>query len=111
MKNEAKYDILSLDLSKDGSNKCGVWSSMGFEAFEILMLVLLALFLIYKVGRRVCGKDSLIVKRKAAKLQSDVRKLEKLKQRFETNGLCPNIDFAGHPPTPLPPPSDFCKIY
>ena len=40
---------------------------MGFEAFEILMLVLLNLILIYKIGRRVCRKDGLIAKRKAAK--------------------------------------------
>ena len=36
-----------------------------------------------KLGRRICGKDGLIAKRKAAKLQADARKFEKLKQRFE----------------------------
>ena len=83
VRNNTKYNILSVDLSKDGNNKCRVWSSMGFEAFELLMMVLLTLFLIYKLGRRVCGKDGLIAKRKAAKLQSNAKKFEKLKQRFE----------------------------
>ena len=54
-------------------------------AFEIIMLVMLILVLIYKVGMSVCGKDSLISKRKAAKLQSDTIKVENLKQRFEKN--------------------------
>ena len=33
VKNTAKYDILSLD---DGS-QCGVWSSLSFETFELLV--------------------------------------------------------------------------
>ena len=49
------------------------------------MLVLLVLVLIYKLGRKICRKDGSIAKRKAAKLQSDARKFEKLKQRFEKN--------------------------
>ena len=47
------------------------------------MLVLISLFLMYKLGRRLSGKDGLIAKRRAAKLQADARKFEKLKQRFE----------------------------
>ena len=35
VKNEAKYDILLLVLSKDGSIKCGVWSYKGYKTFEI----------------------------------------------------------------------------
>ena len=78
VKNKAKYDILSLILSKNDSNKYGVCISMGFEELGILMLVLLTFFLFTKLGRRVCGKDGLIAKRKAAKLQSDAMKFEKL---------------------------------
>ena len=37
----------------------------------------------YKLGRRICGKDGLIAKRKAAKLQADARKFDELKQGFE----------------------------
>ena len=40
VKNKAKYDILSFDLGKDGNSKCGVWQSLGFEIFEILMTAL-----------------------------------------------------------------------
>ena len=47
------------------------------------MLVLISLFLMYKLGRRLCGKEGLIAKRRASKLQADARKFEKLKQRFE----------------------------
>ena len=78
VKNEAKYDILSFHLSKDCIYKCRVWSSMGFEAFKIIMLVLLILVLILNVGMRVCRKDAFRTKRKATKLQSDARKFEKL---------------------------------
>ena len=63
VKNEAKYDILSLDLSKDDSSKWGVWSSLGFETFEILMMVLIVLFLMYKLEMRICGKDGILSKR------------------------------------------------
>ena len=51
---------------------------MGFEAIEMLMLVLLVLDLIYKLGRKICRKSCSIAKRKAAKLQSDAMKFEKL---------------------------------
>ena len=47
------------------------------------MLVLISLFLMYKLGRRLCGKDGLIAKRRTANLQVVARKFEKLKQRFE----------------------------
>ena len=63
VKNEAKYDILSLDISKDDSSQCGVWSSLGFETFELLVLGMLVLFLMYKLGMRIRGKDGLIAKR------------------------------------------------
>ena len=46
---------------------------------------LVTLFLIYKQGRKLCGKNGHIAKRKAAKLEADARKFEKLKQRFEKN--------------------------
>ena len=49
VKNEAKYDILPFDISKDDSSKCGVWSSIGFETFEILVMVLPVIFLMYKL--------------------------------------------------------------
>ena len=48
IRNEAKDDILSFKLSKDGDEKCGVWSSMGFKTFEIIVLVTLA----YKMGKK-----------------------------------------------------------
>ena len=70
VRDEAKYDILSLDLSKDGDKKCGVWSSMGFETFEVNILVVLVLTLAYKMGKRICGREGWIAKRKEAKLKN-----------------------------------------
>ena len=52
IRNEAKDDIFSFKLSKDGDKKCGVWLSMGFETFEIIVLVTLALTLAYKMGKK-----------------------------------------------------------
>ena len=64
VRKEAKYDILSLNLSKSGDKKCGVWSSMGFEAFEVIVLVVLVLTLNDKMGKRICGRERWIAKRK-----------------------------------------------
>ena len=50
------------------------------------MLVLLILFLTYKLERRICGKDDILAKRRETKLHRDARKFEKLKQRFENTG-------------------------
>ena len=36
--NQNKYDILSVDMSKDGSTKCTKWSYVGIEIFEINVL-------------------------------------------------------------------------
>ena len=88
VKTSAKYDILSVDLSrsKDSSDQCDVWTSLGKEFFELLILGMLIIFLAYKIVRKVCGKDGIIAKRGKAKLQRDARKFEKLKIRFEKAG-------------------------
>ena len=41
---------------------------------------------IYKIGKKIFGKDSIMAKRREAKLQRDARRFEKLKNRFETSG-------------------------
>ena len=64
-------------MSKDDSSQCGVWSSLGFETFELLVLGMLVLFLMYKLGRRICGNDGILSKRKEAKLQADAIKFAK----------------------------------
>ena len=70
IKSTAKYDILSFDMSrsKDSSSQCDVWSSMGMEAFELLILGMLVIFLAYKTVRKVCGKDGILAKRREAKI-------------------------------------------
>ena len=50
VRNKAKYDTLCLDLNKDGSQKCGVWTSVRFAAFEWIIFVIIILALIYKLG-------------------------------------------------------------
>ena len=47
---------------------------------------MLIIFLTYKIGRKICGKDSILAKRREAKLQRDARRFEKLKIRFENSG-------------------------
>ena len=61
VRSEAKYDILSLDLSKDGDKKCGIWSSMGSKTLKVFILLVLPLTLAYKMGRRICGREGRIV--------------------------------------------------
>ena len=51
--------------------------------FEWLVLGMLFLFIAYKLGRKICGKEGIIAKRKEGKLHKDARKFEKLKQWFE----------------------------
>ena len=52
----------------------------------MLVLGMLILFLTYKLGKRICGKEGILAKRREAKLQKDARKFGKLKQRSERAG-------------------------
>ena len=61
IRNENKYNIVSLDLSKDGDKKCSKWSSLGFEIFEIIILATLALTLSYWLGKRTCEEEGWLV--------------------------------------------------
>ena len=72
--------------SKYSSSQCGVWSSLGFKTFELLVMGMLIIFLTYKLGRKICGKDRMLAKRREAKLQRDARRFEKLKIQFENTG-------------------------
>ena len=72
--------------SKESSSQCGVWSSLGFETFELLAMGMLIIFLKYKIGRKICSKDGILAKRREAKLHRDARIFEKLKIRFENAG-------------------------
>ena len=56
------------------------------EAFELVILGMLVIFLTYKIVRKVCGKDGILAKRREAKLQRDARRFEKLKIRFDNAG-------------------------
>ena len=78
IKTSAKYDILSVDLSrsKDSGSQCDVWTSLGMEFFELLILGMLMIVLAYKTVRIVCGKHGILEKRKAAKLQRDDLKMQ-----------------------------------
>ena len=79
------YEFLSFDnrRSEDGGEQCNTWSYYGFEAFEFLAIGILVIFLIFKGGKKFCGKGGYLEKRKESKLQRDAAKLEKLKIRFE----------------------------
>ena len=47
IRNQIKYDILSVDMSNDIGQKCSKWSYVGFEIFEILVLIIIILTLAY----------------------------------------------------------------
>ena len=81
VKTSAKYDILSVDLSrsKDASDQCDIWSSLGMEFFEFFILGILTIFLAYKTVKKICGKEGILLKRRDAKLQRDPRKLKSSK--------------------------------
>ena len=84
VKNTAKNDLLSVDItSKADGSQCGVWSSLGFEIFQLLILGMLILLITNKLGRRICRKEGILAKRREAKLKIDAIKFAKLKQRFE----------------------------
>ena len=86
VRTSAKYDILSVDLSKSKDGQCDVWSSLGMEFFEFFILADLTIFLAYKTVKKCCGKEGFLQKRKDAKLQRDQRKFAKLKLQFEQSG-------------------------
>ena len=59
----------------------------------------LIIFLIYKGGRKTCGKDGILEKRREAKLQRDAAKFEKLWILFEKSGAVlerDNNELKGH---------------
>ena len=51
------------------------WSLLGFEVFEIIILVFLVLTLAYGLGKRMCGKNGWISKWKESKCKSEKRNL------------------------------------
>ena len=86
VKTSNNYEFLSID-NKDGGKQCNTWSYFGFEAFEFLAIGILAIFLIYKGGKKICGKKGYLEKRRESKLQRDAAKFEKLRIRFEKPGV------------------------
>ena len=91
LKTSNNYEFLSFDnrKSKDGST-CNTWSYFGIEAFEYMAIVLLLIFILYKGGRKICGKNGLLEKRRNSKLKWDTAKFEKLRTRFENTGAVTN---------------------
>ena len=64
VKTSNNYEFLSFDnrQSKDGGEQCNTWSYLGVEAFEFLAIGILAIFLIYKEGKKICGKKGYLEK-------------------------------------------------
>ena len=56
VRTSAKYDILSVDLSKSKDGQCDVWSSLGMEFFEFFILGVLTIFLTYKKVKNIVEK-------------------------------------------------------
>ena len=57
-------EFLSFDnrKSKDGGEQCNTWSYLSIESFEFMAIGLLIIFLFYKGGKKICGKDGLLKK-------------------------------------------------
>ena len=57
------------------------------------------IFLIYKGGKKICGKKGILEKRRESKLQRDAAKFEKLRIRFEKPGAVvekDKVELKGH---------------
>ena len=100
VKTSNNYEFLSFDnrRSKDGGEQCSTWSFYGYEAFEFLAMEILAIFLIVKGLKKLCGKGGYLEKRKESKLKRDAAKFEKLKSRFENNVEKDKVNVKGHVP-------------
>ena len=85
VKTSNNYEFLSFDnqKSKDGSSCSTTWSYLGIEAFEYMAIAILLIFILYKGGKKVCGKKGLLEQRRNSKEQRDAAKFEKLRTRFE----------------------------
>ena len=57
-----------------------------------MAIVVLLILILYKGGRKVCGKNGLREKRRNSKLQCDAAKFEKLRTRFENAGAVNKTD-------------------
>ena len=53
------------------------------EAFEYFALVMFLIFILYKGGKKICGKKGLIEQRRNSKEQRDAAKFEKLRSKYE----------------------------
>ena len=87
VKTQNNYEFLSFDnrRRKDGTycNCDTTWSYYGVEAFEYFALVMFLIFILYKGGKKICGKKGLIEKRRNSKEQRDAAKFEKLRSKYE----------------------------
>ena len=87
VKTQNNYEFLSFDnrRSKDGTScNCDTtWSYYGVEAFEYFALVMFLIFILYKGGKKICGKKGLIEQRRNSKEQRDAAKFEKLRSKYE----------------------------
>ena len=61
VKTSKNYEFLSFDnrRSKDGGEQCNTWRYLGIETFEFMAIGVLAIFLIYKGGKKICGKKGI----------------------------------------------------
>ena len=57
---------------------------------------ILAIFLIVKGLKKLCGKGGYLEKRKKTKLKRDAAKFEKLKSRFENTVEKDKVNLKGH---------------
>ena len=98
VKTSNNNEFLSFDnrRSKDGGEQCNTWSFYGFEAFEFLAMGILAIFLIVKGLKKLCGKGGYLEKRRESKLKRDAAKFEKLRIRVENTVEKDKVDLKGH---------------
>ena len=101
VKTSNNHECLSFDnrQSKDGGEQCNTWRYLGIETFEFMAIGVLAIFLIYKGGKKICGKKGILEKRRESKLQREAAKFEKLRIRFEKPGAVierDDFELKGH---------------
>ena len=81
-----------MDLSSTGDETCNVWTGLGFEIFEWLVISVMIILFAYWMSKKTLSKQGLIQKLKARREKSKLDKIEKMKSVLRKQGIIVNED-------------------
>ena len=90
--NKIQKGLVNVDLSSTGNETCNVWTELGLEMFEWMVISVMLILLTYWMAKKTFGKQGLIQQIKAKREQSRLDKIEKMKSVLRKQGIIINKD-------------------